>query len=66
MIYRVYRFKANDELEHLGDDSVQGWETPPLQGSQWPDRGEVVWVGGDRVEWTSNDTIVYVRDMVVS
>ena len=34
MTYRVYRFKANGELEHLGDDSVVGWEPPPTQGSQ--------------------------------
>ena len=66
MTYRVYRFKANGELEHLGDDSVVRWESPPIQGSQWPNRGEVLWVGGDRIEWTSDDKIVYVRDMVVS
>lgn len=66
MVYRVYRVKPDGELEHLADDTVQGWEPqlPPI-GSQWADRGEIIWVGGDRVEWTSDDRLVWVRDIVV-
>ncbi len=51
MVYRVYRVDPDGELGHLGDDTVQGWEPLlPSIGSQRANRGEILWVGGDRVD----------------
>lgn len=65
MINRVFRVKPDGELEHLGDDIIEGWEPPPLRGSQLAERGEVIWVENIRCKWTSDDRLLFIREIVV-